>query len=294
MSKKVSSNINWYPGHMFKTKRQLEEISSKIDVAVEILDSRIPRSSRNYDLVSMLDRKKSVKRIIVLNKADLADDRENDRWMQELKNKFKEKELDVEIFKVDANSGKGIKELKQAIVKNKKGISTVRTLIFGIPNVGKSTIINKLAGKKTMQTENKPGVTKKLQWLRIDDNISALDSPGMLWPNFEKREVGINLALVDAIRNDMVDNIEIACELMENIFKKEEYKGAFFKRYDLKEEDFEKGKNTVNAYYYLLSVIAERKNMLISGGNPDYNRVANAIIKDFRTNKIDKITLERV
>ena len=207
-----SSNINWYPGHMFKTKRELKEAVNMVDVAVEVLDARIPLSSRNYDLVEIIDRKSRINRIIVLNKVDLADPDETDRWINKLTDEK------TKVIKMDSSRGKGIKELKEAI-KSFKGnkISTVRTLIMGIPNVGKSTLINSLNGKKSLEAKNKPGVTKALRWLRVDNDISVLDTPGMLWPKFEDENIGYMLAITGAIKDEIFDSLEVAYQYIKKL-----------------------------------------------------------------------------
>lgn len=165
------TNINWYPGHMFKTKRELKEALSMIDVAIEVLDARIPESSKNQDLAGLLNQKQKIKRVILLNKSDLADEIETEKWIEYLSNE------NTKVFKIDSNHKKGIKELKEYLKTYKKGIGMVKTLIVGIPNVGKSTLINGLNGKKSLEAKNKPGVTKSLKWLRIDEDISMLDTP---------------------------------------------------------------------------------------------------------------------
>ena len=283
------SNINWYPGHMFKTKRELKEALNMVDVAIEVLDARIPLSSKNYDLSSMIDKKSKIKRIIVLNKADLADTDETEKWIKKLTNE------NTKVIKLNASQGKGIKELKEAIRSFKKSITTVRTLIIGIPNVGKSTLINSLNGKKSLEAKNKPGVTKALRWLRIDNDIAMLDTPGMLWPKFEDENIGYMLAATGAIKDEIFDPIEVSYQLIKKMDSSENKKDfrKILNKYDITEEEYNEIKDGFNPYYELMLLIAEKKKMLKKGGIPDEQRVSKTILIDFRAGKIGNITLEK-
>ena len=209
-------NLNWYPGHMAKTKRQIIEDLKLIDVVVELLDARMPISSRNPDIAEIT---KNKKRIIVLNKSDLSDETQNKKWVQYYKNNG------IPTILVDSNSGKGIEQVSREInkvmeedlkVATQKGRigKNIRVIIFGIPNVGKSSFINRISKKTSAIVGNKPGVTKQKQWIRIGNNIELLDTPGVLWPKFESEEVGLNLAYTGSIKDDVLEKIEVAYQLL--------------------------------------------------------------------------------
>ena len=210
------TNINWYPGHMLKTKKQIIEDLKLIDVVVELLDARIPKSSRNPDIQKIVQNKK---RIVLLNKSDLAEDRETKKWIEYYKNN------NVTAIACDANLGKGIKEILNQIEKSveeetqKAALKgrvkkNIRVVILGIPNVGKSSLINRLCNKKTTIVGNKPGVTKQKQWVRIANNIELLDTPGVLWPKFEDETVALNLAYTGSIKDEVLETIEVAFKLL--------------------------------------------------------------------------------
>lgn len=286
-----SQSINWYPGHMFKTKRELKESLNMVDVSIEVLDARIPMSSRNYDLINLVDKKTRIKKIIVLNKADLANPVETEKWIKYLTNE------NTQVVKLDSSKGKGIKELKEVIRSYKKGISTVRTLIMGIPNVGKSTLINSLNGKKSLTAQNRPGVTKSLKWLRIDSDISMLDTPGMLWPKFEDENTGNMLAITGSIKDEILDTLEVTYQFIKKLHNEndnsKDFK-LFLDKYDIESERWEELKDEMNPYYSLILEVAVNKKMLRQGGVPDEARVAKAILTDFRNGKTGQITLEKV
>lgn len=214
-----STSINWYPGHMAKTKRQIIEDLKLIDIVIEILDARIPISSQNPDINKLIQNKK---RIIVLNKSDLSDKKQNEKWITYFKQK------DYQAILVDSNSGKGIKECLSAIKKLyesdtyiEKGRigKSIRVMILGIPNVGKSSFINRISKKTSAQVGNKPGVTRQKQWIKIEDNIELMDTPGVLWPKFESEEVALNLAYTGTIKNDILQSIEIGFQLLKFLIK---------------------------------------------------------------------------
>ena len=209
-----STSINWYPGHMAKTKRQIAEDLKLIDIVIEILDARIPIASQNPDINKLIQNKK---RIIVLNKSDLADKNQNEKWIRYFKSKG-----DLAIL-VDSNSGKGIKECINAIRKCyeaetyvQKGRigKSIRIMILGIPNVGKSSFINRISKKASAQVGNKPGITRQKQWIKVDDNIELMDTPGVLWPKFENEQVALNLAYTGTIKDDILQTIEIGFQLL--------------------------------------------------------------------------------
>ena len=214
-------NINWYPGHMAKTKRQIIEDLKLIDIVIELLDSRIPISSQNPNIAEIT---KNKKKIIVLNKCDLSDDTQNKKWVEYFKNKG------ITAVLVDANSGKGIdncikeiensmkEELELQAIKGRTG-RRIKAMILGIPNVGKSSFINRIAKRTTANVGNKPGVTKQKQWIRINEKIELLDTPGVLWPKFESEEVALNLCFTGSIKEEILDKIEIAYKLTEFLIK---------------------------------------------------------------------------
>ena len=294
-----STNINWYPGHMAKTKRQIIEDLKLIDVVIEILDARIPISSQNPDMQEII---KNKKRIIVLNKSDLADEIKTKAWIEYYKKNG------IIAIKVDANQGKGIQEVAQNIEKvmqneleqiAKKGRigKKIRVMVLGIPNVGKSSFINRLAKKNSTVVGNKPGVTKQKQWIRLDDKIELLDTPGVLWPKFQNEEIALNLAYTGTIKDDIIDKVEISYNLLkyllENHFEK------VIQRYGLNFEEIEKILNNDNnpknenimEIFYL---IGKKRGAIVSGGKIDEKKVANIILEDFREIKFGRITLETV
>ena len=227
------TNINWYPGHMAKTRKEIIEDLKLIDVVIELLDSRIPISSRNPDIAEIT---KNRDRIIVLNKSDLSDKKENDKWV----NHFKQNGLIA--IECDSNSGHGINEVLRAIEKLKekdlqeyasKGRTgrKIRAMILGIPNVGKSSFINRVSKTNRLEVGNKPGVTKKKQWIRINDKIELLDTPGVLWPKFDNEKVALNLAYTGSIKDEILPQIEIAYQLLKYLL--ENYKFNISERYKL-------------------------------------------------------------
>ena len=285
-----STSINWYPGHMAKTKRQIIEDLKLIDVVIEVLDARIPVSSHNPDLDRFV---KNKKRIVLLNKSDLAEDRENDRWVDD----FKKKNIKAVI--IDANSGKGIdssikaikeimqEEIARDIAKGKVG-KTIRVLIMGIPNVGKSSYINRATKKVSAKVGNKPGVTVQKQWIKLDKNIELLDTPGVLWPKFQNEEIALNLAFTGTIKDDILERTEIAYQLLKYLFK--EYKTNIAERYKI--ENIEQMNE--NQIVELMEIIGQKRGAIVSGGRVDLEKVSRIILDDFRNGKLGKISLEKV
>lgn len=292
-------NINWYPGHMAKTKRQIQEDLKLIDVVVELLDSRIPISSRNPDINTIV---KGKKKIIVLNKSDLADDKETIKWVEY----FKAQKIPAVI--TDANSGKGIKEvIKQAelIMKDEldkreeKGRTgrKIRIMILGIPNVGKSSFINRLANKNSLEVGNKPGVTRKKQWIKISNSIELLDTPGVLWPKFESDEVALNLAYTGTIKDDVLEKTDVAFYFLKYMLENEIDK--LVSRYNLNKQEIlnvlENQTRPENEIIYdIMLKIGKSRGAVVSGGNVDDVKTANIILEDFRSGKLGRITLEKV
>lgn len=292
-------NINWYPGHMAKTKRQIQEDLKLIDVVVELLDSRIPISSRNPDINTIV---KGKKKIIVLNKSDLADEKETIKWVEY----FKAQKIPAVI--TDANSGKGIKEvIKQAelIMKDEldkreeKGRTgrKIRIMILGIPNVGKSSFINRLANKNSLEVGNKPGVTRKKQWIKISNSIELLDTPGVLWPKFESDEVALNLAYTGTIKDDVLEKTDVAFYFFKYMLENEIDK--LVARYNLSKQELlnslENQTRPENEIIYdIMLQIGKLRGAVVSGGNVDDVKTANIILEDFRSGKLGRITLEKV
>lgn len=278
-------NINWYPGHMTKAKRMMEENIKLIDLVIEIVDARIPLSSRNPDIDKLANNKY---RLICLNKSDLSDKSHNEKWMEY----FKAKGFFVTM--INSKSGAGVKNINNIILDvckekierdRKRGIKNrpIRAMVCGIPNVGKSTFINSLVGKAAAKTGNKPGVTKGKQWIRLNKNIELLDTPGILWPKFESNEVGLNLALIGSINDEILNLDDLSYELIERL--KENYGGLLAEKYSINEEDNE---------IKILSDIAVNRGCIAKGGEPDIEKAAKLLFDDYRNGRIGKITLEYV
>ncbi|TCO79969.1 ribosome biogenesis GTPase A [Marinisporobacter balticus] len=276
--------INWYPGHMKKTKELIQTNLKLVDVVVELLDARVPISSRNPQIDEIIIGKPKV---IVLNKSDLANPKTTNEWIHYFK------KSGINAIAVNAMNGAGLDKLTAELeetVKIKmearieKGMRKrpVRAMIVGIPNVGKSSIINKLTGKKSAKTGDKPGVTRGKQWVRLKGNIELLDTPGILWPKFEDQNVGLKLAFTGSIKDEILDIETIALRLIEYLCDK--YPEYMKERYKLKmiEED-----GLVN-----MENMAKNRGCIISGGRIDYTRIANVVMDEFRSVKIGKITLE--
>ncbi len=276
-------NIQWYPGHMTKAKRMMQEDIKLVDLVIELVDSRIPLSSRNPD-IDELGKNKS--RLILLNKSDLSDDRYNDKWTKY----FEEKGYFV--VKINARSGAGIKQINGVIANackekierdRKRGILNrpVRAMVVGIPNVGKSTFINSYAGKACTKTGNKPGVTKGKQWIKMNKNLELLDTPGILWPKFEDPQVGIYLALIGSIKDDILNIEELAYNLIKILHTN--YEGIIAERYGVEEGDDP---------IVTLNNIARVRGCLLKGNELDISKASAILLEEFRNGKIGKISLE--
>lgn len=274
----------WYPGHMSKAKRQMQEDLKLIDVIVELVDARIPFSSKNPDIEKMAVNKS---RVLLLNKADMADPVVTDMWCR-----FYEKK-GYYVLKINSRNGAGVNKVKDVILEacrekierdRKKGIMNrpVRAMICGIPNVGKSTFINTFAGKACTKTGNKPGVTKGKQWIRLSKNIELLDTPGILWPKFEDQAIGKKIAFIGSINDNILISTEMASDLLEFLYYnyKEELEGYY-------------GVSLTEDKYENLKIIALKRGCLVKGGEPDYERAARLIVDDFRSVKIGRISLEK-
>jgi len=286
-----STSINWFPGHMAKTRRQIEEDLKIIDVVIELLDARIPMSSRNPDIKRLTQNKK---RIILLNKCDLADENTNTKWVNKLSK-------EAPTILTDSNSGKGIEKVSKTIesvmaeeiarqAARGRINKTIRVMILGIPNVGKSSFINRIAKKNSTEVGNRPGVTKSKQWIRIGKNQELLDTPGVLWPKFQNNEIALNLAFTGTIKDDILERTEIAYELLKLLYSK--YKANLQERYKISNEELAEIENKMNPIYELMQIIARKRGAIVSGGNTDDEKVSRIILDDFRNCKIGKISLE--
>ena len=276
-------HFQWYPGHMTKARRMMQENIKLIDLIIELVDARIPLSSRNPD-IDELGRNKA--RLILLNKADLAEDSRNDEWIEY----FREKGWSA--VKVNSKKGGGIKSIQSVIQEacrekterdRNRGILNrpVSAMVVGIPNVGKSTFINALAGKACAKTGNKPGVTKGKQWIRLNKNVELLDTPGILWPKFEDQEVGLKLAFIGSIKDEILQTEELAAELIR--FLNASYPGVLEEKYSI-----EAGEDP----YEELRLIAESRHCLLKGSGLDTEKAAGILLDDFRNGRLGRITLE--
>ena len=284
-----SDQIQWFPGHMAKTRRLISENLKNVDVVIEILDARIPYSSRNPEITKLTENKPS---LIILNKANLADPRQNKVWQEHYSSG------NTACILVDCLTGEGLNKILPTIkelLKEKleryenKGMNRrIFAMVLGIPNVGKSTLINKLSGNKKAKVENRPGVTRDKQWFSTGIGLDIMDMPGILWPKFEDRTVGENLALTGAIKDDVVQIEELAmayCNRMKNL-----YPDLLAARYKLGEKEtfVEMGD------YDLLCYIGKKRGFLISGGDINTERTADMLLDEFRAAKLGRITLDRI
>ncbi|WP_075718680.1 ribosome biogenesis GTPase YlqF [Roseburia sp. 499] len=276
-------HFQWYPGHMTKAKRQMQEDIKLIDLVIELVDARIPLSSRNPD-IDELGKQKA--RLILMNKADLANEEQTRKWSEYFRNKG------FYVVKLDARSKAGMKSINDVIMEackekierdRRRGIKNrpVRAMVVGIPNVGKSTFINTYAGKACAKTGNKPGVTKGKQWIRLNKNVELLDTPGILWPKFEDQSVGLRLALIGSIKDEILNIDELSLELIRIIQKN--YPGILKARYEVEEE-----REAVE----VLEQIARNRNCVQKGNELDYSKAALLVIDEFRSGRLGKITLE--
>ena len=286
------NNINWYPGHMAKTRRQIIEDLKLIDVVIELLDARIPISSRNPEIKKITENKR---KIILLNKSDLSDEIENKKWLEKLSK-------EAPTILTDSNTGRGVDKVSKKIElimedeiqrqKERGRINkTIRIMILGIPNVGKSSFINRISKKAKLEVANRPGVTKSKQWIRIGKNQELLDTPGVLWPKFETKEISLNLAFTGTIKDDILETTEIAYELLKVLYIN--YTKNLQDRYKITDEELKDLENKQNHIYELMKLIARKRGALVSGGNIDEEKVSKIILEDFRKCRLGKITLEK-
>ena len=276
--------FQWYPGHMSKAKRAMQEDLKLINVIIELVDARVPLSSKNPDIDPMANGKS---RIILLNKCDLADAAVTAQW----KKYYEKKGFFVAL--VNSKQGKGVKQVNEVIQSackekierdRRRGILNrpIRAMIVGIPNVGKSTFINSFAGKACTKTGNKPGVTKGKQWIRLNKNVELLDTPGILWPKFEDQTVGLRLAFIGSIKDELSNQYELCLLLMK--YLQEHYPEAVPKAYQIEADDSE---------VVLLERVAKRRGGLKAGGEYDLDKAANYVIDDFRNGRLGAISLEQ-
>lgn len=280
-------NIQWFPGHMTKTKRQIQASLKLVDAVAEIVDARIPVSSRNPDLDSIIQNKP---RVVLMNKCDMADPSSTQKWINYFKNNG------IVAIPIDCKTGRGINKfvssvnevLKEKIEKQKaKGLlnPTVRVMIVGIPNVGKSTFINRISKNRKAKAEDKPGVTRGNQWFTINKGFEVLDTPGVLWPKFEDKIVGERLAFTGAVKDQIMDTELLAMRLLD--FLKVEKNPIFVERFKLQNEPIEDIES-----YELLELIGRKRGMLISGGEIDTERAAIMLLDEYRSAKLGKYTFE--
>ena len=276
-------NIQWYPGHMTKAKRMMQENIKLVDLILELVDARVPFSCRNPDIDEM-GRQKA--RIILLNKCDLADEKKTALWS----GYFKEQGFQVVL--VNSRSGAGLKAIQGAVQEacrekierdRKRGILNrpIRAMVVGIPNVGKSTFINSFAGKACTKTGNKPGVTRGAQWVRLNKQVELLDTPGILWPKFEDPKAGLRLAMIGSIKDEVLQTEELTLELLK--FLTEEYPGALAQRYGIQETE---------EPFSMLSDIAKNRGCLLKGQELDYGKAVGIILEEFRNGRLGRFTLE--
>lgn len=273
----------WYPGHMTKAKRMMQEDIKLIDLVIEVVDARIPLGSRNPDIDEL---GKNKARIILLNKSDLSDARQNKQWMEYFKKQG------IHALEINSKSGAGIKAIQGVVQEackekierdRKRGIINrpVRAMVVGIPNVGKSTFINSFAGKACTKTGNKPGVTKGKQWIRLNKGLELLDTPGILWPKFEDQTVGLHLAMIGSMNDEIVHLDELAYELIKFVTK--EYPGTLKARYEIEEQE--------DSYETLKAICISRR-CYLKGEELDLMKASSLLVEDFRSGRLGKITLE--
>ena len=279
------ANYQWYPGHMTKAKRMMQEDIKLIDLVIELVDARIPLSSRNPDIDEL---GKNKARIVLLNKTDLADSRKNKLWMEYFSN------MGFHVLEINSKTGAGVKSIQGVVQEackekierdRRRGIINrpVRAMVVGIPNVGKSTFINSFAGKACAKTGNKPGVTKGKQWIRLNKSLELLDTPGILWPKFEDQTVGLHLAMIGSMNDEIVHLDELAYDLIK--FITAEYAGLLEKRYDIEitaEQD---------AYEILRNICISRK-CYLKGEELDIMKASAMLVDDFRSGRLGRISLE--
>ena len=289
-------SISWYPGHMAKTMKQVEEDLKLVDIVIEILDARIPISSQNPEVQKLI---KNKKKIVILNKSDLANEAETNKWIKYFEKKH------VPSILCNSNNGMGANNIVGKInemmteernIAQQKGRNKIaRAMIIGVPNVGKSSFINRVSSKTAMKVGNKPGVTKNKQWIRLANNIELLDTPGVLWPKIADEQTALNLAYTGTIKDDVIDEVEIAYNLVK--FLMEKYRGNLIERYSLNSniidkinlnEELEENERVVE----IMNYIGEKRGAVSKGNNIDLEKVSRIVLDDFRNGNLGRITLE--
>lgn len=292
----TKTNINWYPGHMAKTRKQITEDLKLVDIVIELLDARIPVSSQNPDIAEIIKEKK---RLIVLNKSDLADEKQNQKWISYFQSKG------ISVVLTDANTGRGMEqilrelekmmeeELKILAQKGRTG-RRIRAMILGIPNVGKSSLINRIAKKATAGVGNRPGITKQKQWIRLNERVELLDTPGVLWPKFESEEVALHLAFTGSIKEEVLEKTEVAYFLTK--FLLENYCQNLCERYKIEQtkvEEILRQEQPENSNIYeVMLAIGKKRGCVIAGGKIDEEKTAKILLDEFKNGGIGRITLE--
>lgn len=290
------AHFSWYPGHMAKTMKQVEEDLKLVDIVIEILDARIPISSQNPEVQKLI---KNKKKIVILNKSDLANEAETDKWIKYFEKKH------VPSILCNSNNGMGANNIVGKInemmteernIAQQKGRNKIaRAMIIGVPNVGKSSFINRVSSKTAMKVGNKPGVTKNKQWIRLANNIELLDTPGVLWPKIADEQTALNLAYTGTIKDDVIDEVEIAYNLVK--FLMEKYRGNLIERYSLNSniidkinlnEELEENERVVE----IMNYIGEKRGAVSKGNNIDLEKVSRIVLDDFRNGNLGRITLE--
>lgn len=288
----VSTNINWYPGHMAKAKREITEVLHLVDIVLEIRDARIPISSKNPMIDEIV---KNKPRLILLNKATLADKADTKKWISYL---TKDNTYALDIDSINGYNLNKIQPLIKEILKDKleawakKGLvnKSLRALVLGIPNVGKSTFINSMAKRKVAKTGDKPGVTRTQTWLKISDSLQFLDTPGILWPKFESQEVAINLSICGSIKDEIVDLSLITLQALKYIYKY--YRSFLVEQYGIDEAELYLDED--DSALPIASAIAKRRGCLLKKNEYDYDRVFTLVMNDIRNNRIGAMTFEKV
>ena len=276
-------DINWYPGHMTGARRKMQEDIKLCDIVIELLDARIPGSSKNPDLDDLIGNKK---RLIILNKADMADSAVTEKWVNYYESKgIKVLTMDSRVRKQTLKVTAAVKEVcKEKIERDRRrGIAArpIKAMVAGIPNVGKSTFINSFVGKTSAKTGNKPGVTRGNQWIRISKDINLLDTPGILWPKFDNQQIGLNLSFIGSINDNILEMTEVAGEFIS--FLKDNYCNILAERYMIKD---------VDDVFQIMEEIAIAKKCVKKGGEPDIEKACILLLDDFRSGKLGRISLE--
>ena len=276
------TSINWFPGHMAKTRREISEKLDLIDIVFEIVDARIPFSSKIKDIDDLI---KDKPKIIIMSKKDLCDENRTSKWIKYYEEKgYKVLMFDLmkdNINKLYTASDEILKDLNEKRIEKGLKERKYRALVMGIPNVGKSTLINKLTGKRAANVGNKPGVTKVISWIRINDKLELLDTPGILWPKIDDKAVGYKLASFSAIKDEILPKDEVACFILEYMFNN--YRTALEDRYDV---------TNIDDYSDVYDVIGRRRGCVVRGNEVDYDKVSNLIIKDLQEGYLGKVTFD--